>query len=160
MAIFELCRPSPTQKCKSDAEIKAWMNKKYIVTLENEKKFLAHDFSESRITLESNLRWYGLSPNTHVDYVKQFTRTEMNLDDSKLNLGSLGTERDNGFIISKLPQREMPYDKKFMNAISFELSQQKTVYFRRVFSVFDFLRDIGGLYSAFCSLCAIIISVT
>ena len=52
MITFEKCdiskRP-PGAKCKSEAEIEAWMTFKYIVTLENEKKFISHKFGESRV---------------------------------------------------------------------------------------------------------------
>ena len=52
MVVFEKCditkRP-PGQKCKSETEIEEWMAFKYIVTLENEKKFISHKFDSNRI---------------------------------------------------------------------------------------------------------------
>ena len=41
MVIFERCDPA-LRTCKSEADIDKWMQFKYIITLENEKKFQTH----------------------------------------------------------------------------------------------------------------------
>ena len=41
MVVFERCDPA-VQTCKPEAEIDKWMQFKYIITLENEKKFQTH----------------------------------------------------------------------------------------------------------------------
>ena len=40
-----------------------------------------------------------------------------------------------------------------MNAITYELSTSKSVYYRQVYAVLDWLRDIGGLYGALSGIC-------
>ena len=52
MVVFEKCdikKRGPGQKCKTEAEIEEWMAFKYIVTLENESKFISHKFDQSRL---------------------------------------------------------------------------------------------------------------
>ena len=103
--------------------------------------------------------WHSVSPTNRLDYVRMITRTEMNIDDSLLNLGSLGTKYDKGYYIDKLPTRELPYTNNFHNAITYELNRDKVIYLRRVYSFFDLLRDIGGLFSAIFSLCSILVAI-
>ena len=64
MVVFQKCDSSqllPGQKCKTEAEIEKWMESKYIVTLENESKFISHKFEERRIKSESVTRYYPLN---------------------------------------------------------------------------------------------------
>jgi hypothetical protein len=50
--VFEKCDPKKRplgQICKTEAEIEKWMAFKFIVTLENRKKFIQYKFKEERI---------------------------------------------------------------------------------------------------------------
>ena len=45
MVVFERCDVSkPENNCVDDIEFEAWLRSKYIITLENEKKFVNHKF--------------------------------------------------------------------------------------------------------------------
>ena len=63
MVVFEKCDNSARPDyCKSDEEIHKWLQFKYIVLLENEKKFIQHEFEFSkRIKAESTIKWFSLS---------------------------------------------------------------------------------------------------
>ena len=64
-----------------------------------------------------------------------------------------------GFTISRGFNREMPYTKPFQTAVTFELSSDLSNYYRITYGTFDFLADIGGLFSAIQPLCVIIVIV-
>ena len=49
------------RKCKPEADIEHWLENKFIITLENEKKFVQDDFGENRIQKNSTLKWYPIS---------------------------------------------------------------------------------------------------
>ena len=56
-----------------------------------------------------------------------------------------------------MPNRELPYKNLFQNAVTFEMSLNQKQYFRRVYSLLDFLSDVGGLYSAVSPICMLLI---
>lgn len=47
-----------------------------------------------------------------------------------------------------MPTRQMPYSNTFHNAITYEMSLNSNVYLRRVYSILDFVSDLGGLFGA------------
>ena len=47
----------------------------------------------------------------------------------------------------------LPYKNNFSNAVTYELSHTKDVYYRQVYGVLDWLRDIGGLYGSLSAIC-------
>ena len=71
-----------------------------------------------------------------------------NLNDVQIDVGDLLEDNDFGFYSEKSGFRILPYDNYMHNAITFELSRTRIDYTRTVYSVFDFLGDIGGLYGA------------
>ena len=56
------------------------------------------------------------------------------------------------------PNRDLPYKNRFQNAITYEVTLTLTRYFRRVYSILDFLSEIGGLFSTFTRLFLLIIT--
>ena len=48
MIVFEKCDPA-IRLCKSEIEITKWLEFKYIVTYQNGRNFIQHDFSHNRI---------------------------------------------------------------------------------------------------------------
>ena len=51
MIVFEKCDKKVEKVCKSDAEINEWLAFKYIILLENEKRFIQHEFGDSRVKM-------------------------------------------------------------------------------------------------------------
>lgn len=52
----------------------------------------------------------------------------------------------------------MPYNNTFHNAVSFELNPNRVVYYRRVFSLLNWLAEIGGLIGVSKSVCLFIVA--
>ena len=115
-------------KCASDTTIAKFMKNKYIVTLENSKKFVPHKFESERILESAEIKWYALNALTRNDYVNMITRTSMQLKDSWYDTGS--EEAETGFYKEVTPKRDMPYDEPFQNAITFEMTLDQKEYFR------------------------------
>ena len=65
MIVFEKCDISKRRllglTCKSETEIEQWMAFKYIVTLQNESKFISYKFGEKRIDKKSVIRLYAVN---------------------------------------------------------------------------------------------------
>jgi len=80
MIVFETCdinKRAPGQKCKSEQEIASWMEYKYIVILENEKKFVQHKFGKDRVDAKSTTRYFPMNYNSRLDYVKMIYRSDV-----------------------------------------------------------------------------------
>ena len=122
MIVFEKCdgTKTPEIKCANDTVINEWMDFKYIITLENHKKFKSHMFGKHAMHESAEIKWYALTNETRKDYVNLLTRTRMNLlDDQFFNVGSKNSE---SFDYDILPPRSMVYSNKIWNAITYEMS--------------------------------------
>ena len=60
---FEMCTQTPDSpvKCKSKQEIKEWLQRKFIVTYVNQRRFRLEAFDESKIVEESRTNWIPLN---------------------------------------------------------------------------------------------------
>ena len=70
-----------------------------------------------------------------------------------LSSGSWFTDEEKIFDLEAKPTRVLPYTNDFHNAVTYELSNSNQVYYRNVYGLLDYLRDIGGLYGALTALC-------
>ena len=121
MVVFELCNKAE-RTCKDDDAIKKWMEFKYILTVDNMKRFIQHDFDEDRIEMASTLKWYPLSPEIRTDIVEIVQRQNMIINDYRFNVGSLLKDKEPGFETVQKPSRILPYANLFQNAITYEMS--------------------------------------
>ena len=64
-----------------------------------------------------------------------------------------------GFDIEITQTRTLPYKNQFWNAITYELSLTREKYTRTVYGFFDFLRDLGGLFSAISPIFGVTVSI-
>ena len=49
IAFVKCSDDSKKGRCKSDGEIEKWLENKYLITLENEKKFVQYEFDDKRL---------------------------------------------------------------------------------------------------------------
>ena len=69
-------------------------------------------------------------------------------------------EHVDGFFSENKPTRTLNYeDNNFLNAVTFEVSTDHTVYKRKVYNILEFLSKLGGLFGAFAKVCIIFISI-
>ena len=79
----------------------------------------------------------------------------MRLDDHQMNVAGLGVDETTGFLLKQQPSRSIPYKNNWQNSITFEMSMDRRDYFRNVYSILDFVSDLGGLYGAISPICVI-----
>ena len=70
MAVFIKCDPAlSTVTCKSEEDIRTWLQSKYFVAYWNSKRFLQHKFGSERVDATASTYWFPLSTTTRIDYV-------------------------------------------------------------------------------------------
>ena len=159
MIVFEKCDPD-VRTCKSQEVINEWVEYKYLVTFQNTKNFIQHEFFEKRINAKSQFVWQTLSPTSRLDHVRTATRKSLNLHDYQYNFGNILLDEEDGFQIEETASaRTLPYKNQYWNAITYELSLTRLEYTRTVYSFMDFLRDLGGLFGAISPIFGFIVSV-
>ena len=81
------------------------------------------------------------------------------MSDSIEDFGGLMTEYKTAYFLEEKFNRLLPYKNKFQNSITFEMSLNKRVYVRHVYTFLDMIGDLGGLFGALTPLCVIIVSI-
>ena len=154
MVVFEKCDPSE-RTCKSEEAYVEWMKGKYILTLQNEVKFQSHVFdTKDRLISESSTQWYNLSSVLRLDYVNMVQRSELELSDVVYGIGGLFTAAGlRGFVLEDRPSRFMIYERPVQNAITFEISRNRDIYHRNVYTILDLLSEVGGFFGAIAPFC-------
>ena len=90
MVVLEKCdNKTSTITCKSNAEIDAFLKFKYILLLQNERKFIQYQFGEGSIDRVATLKWYGVNTNSRSDFVLRFQRTIIGREDSLFSVAGL-----------------------------------------------------------------------
>ena len=127
MAIFEKCDRTE-RTCKSEEEIEAWMSWKYIYTLENRRRFVSYKFGAETIEESSFGSYYSLSYKARSDFPTIIKRSALKLNDSVFSIGNLFSKEVTGFDLEKMPQRLLPYQKIYQNAVTYEVSMVREYY--------------------------------
>lgn len=86
MASFDKCDRTK-RFCKSEAEIEAWMEFKYIFTFENQKKFSSYKFGEEAMAANAYGNWHSLSYGQRSEFVSEIKRSKTVLNDSPFGVG-------------------------------------------------------------------------
>ena len=68
MVVFEKC-DSEKRSCASEGEIAKWMMGRYIITLENQRKFVEHQFDDERFMSSAEIKWYPLNSDSRNEFV-------------------------------------------------------------------------------------------
>ena len=109
--VFEKCDPKKaSSKCADETIINNFLKSKYILTVENQKRFIQHKFTADRINEGSELHWYAINPDQRTDFVNIITQTHINLND---DVWSFKNDDEVGFFITEAPVRTLPYDNRF-----------------------------------------------
>ena len=75
MVVFERCDQSdPEAKCRSESEIDDWLMYRWIVVLENRREFQQREFDDKSVVKSSFFRWFSLTPQIRMDYVREIQR--------------------------------------------------------------------------------------
>ena len=160
MIVFERCDiTKENNNCASDEDFKKWTEQKYIFSLINEKKFVKNKFQEFSLAAFATTNWLGISTNSRNDVPKIITRSHIKRSDEPFDIAEMQSVQDNGFFLETMSLRALPYANMFHNTITFELSLSEMQYRRHVYSILDFVGDIGGLYGALFPICTILVII-
>ena len=153
LVMFEKCDSEKNQiVCKSEEEINQWLKGRYIIVLENQKKFQSYKFGNERFKESAEVKWYPLNPDARTEYVSMVTRINTELYDSPWTIAELDQEISDGHSIELQPSRTMGYNNRIWNGVTYEISLTSKRYFRRVYGIMDFMAEMGGLFGAFGSI--------
>ena len=83
---------------------------------------------------------------------------DLELSDSPLS-SSLQIDSIIVFKIDQDMTRVLPYGGTFQTAVTYELSHTRQVYYRQVYGLLDWLRDLGGLFSALSGISILIVLI-
>ena len=81
LVAFEKCDRDKRNDCKTEEEINAWLQYKYIIVLENTKRFIPYKFGEERIDAVSILRWFPINSELRLEKANLIKRTRGKFND-------------------------------------------------------------------------------
>ena len=89
MIVWERCDPEKNKLseatkdivCANDEDYKEWAKQRYLLTIENQKRFIQHKFGEARLVPSAEMRFYPLNLQSRDDTVNMLTRGKLDLND-------------------------------------------------------------------------------
>ena len=106
-------------------------------------------FSESKIVEESVTTWIPINSQLREEIAYSINITELNLQDILWQwFGWTREEHEDMFIIKEMKKRPYEYVNRVHIQLAYELNLDLTVIDRQVYSILDWLGDIGGLGEA------------
>ena len=69
MVAFEKCDRQLRADCKSEEEIDLWLDSKFIIILENQRRFIPHVFGDERMEESARFRWFPITYQAKTDKV-------------------------------------------------------------------------------------------
>ena len=152
VVVFDLCDPEKRNDCQPKSHILDWLDEKYIITLENEKKFEENNIQKG-VMHQATLRWFPMSASVRQDSVRMINRGQIELNDD-IYIGVFGSDLQDIFFFGQKESRLIPYRNLWQKSITYEVSLDKYLHVRTVKSSLDVLRDLGGLSSAMVAICS------
>ena len=100
MVAFVKCDSKLRNDCKTEEEIHEWLTFRYIIRLQNTKRFLSNEFGVLKTEASSKIKWEAISKDSRTERPQLITRNKAIFKDSLLqvNFDDLSTEEDTGFI--------------------------------------------------------------
>ena len=149
--LFEKCvqENESTVQCKSDQEIKEWLQRKFIVTYTNSRRFVLTEFGEDKVVPEARTNWIPINSQLREEVVFTVHVSYLQLQDSPFQWGHFTDELiPNIFKIKQQAYRPYEFKDNVHVQVTFELDLNLTVVDRAVYSFLDWLGDVGGLGEA------------
>lgn len=160
---FDMCVDEPTtpldqRKCKDPEEIKHWMRRKFLLTLENQVTFNKDIIEYPKLSKSSRLVWNVLSPQNRIEMYNYVSLTKLDLRDEISAIVST-PEEFNMFTSRPGPIRMYDYFDNTQLAITYELDRDLFVIRRKVYGLLDFMGDLGGLAGALRGLFSVVVLI-
>ena len=120
----------------------------FIVLLANEIRFDDRNYGEEAILRESKIIWERISINYQQQIPIKITRTELNLQDEYINLGSPTKTSADVFELDMQSRKPYELDETLVAVVTFEMNLDQHVIIRLHYSFLDLLSGLGGFLKA------------
>ena len=125
--------------------------------MENTESFKNNDYSDSKIQRVSKSIWYMVNSQYRSEYINEMQVTQLELQDS-IHLGEL--HEASPTISSIYRNGERPYE--FFDDVHMEIVYEVNLDLRRlrrsVYSLLDWIGDVGGLFEAMSVVFGLIVA--
>ena len=125
-----------------------WINRKFLLVLENQIEFNKAEVESSKLKRSSRLVWNVISPQVRVDIYNKIELTRLDLQDKIGSLSQIDKELYNIFYVRPDSTRMYDFKDNVQIAVTYELSPDLHTVRRQVYSLLDYLGDLGGLAGA------------
>ena len=127
-----------------------------MLTMQNSEKFINDAYDDSKIQHVSKAIWYMMNSQYRSEYINEIQKTELVLQDS-IPLGELEEIREEIITVSKNGERAYEFFDNVHTEIVFEVNLNRIQLRRRVYSLLDWVGDVGGLFEAMSVIAALLI---
>ena len=127
-----------------------------MLTMQNGEKFINDKYDDSKIQHVSKAIWYMMNSQYRSEYINELQITELVLQDSR-SLGELETNIDEIISVSKNGERAYEFYDNVHMEIVFEVNLNRIQLRRKVYSLLDWVGDVGGLFEALTVISALLI---
>ena len=105
------------------------------------------EFDDSKVVDESKFVWFPVGSTDRKEIINEIQIQELNLQDRPLQFSSLTEQDMEIFTISKTGDRPFEFDNSRVHmALSYEMNLDLIYTEREVYSLFDWVGDLGGLH--------------
>ena len=146
LVMFERCDPKKRKTCKSEAEVKLWMQDKYLILAYNRQQFNQQKFGEERFAKTSYVDWLPLDINNLVMNRYSIQVQTLHSQDSYWP-----SPEDATTYWNVLPRNSMPYymfSSTMINGIMIEMDGDTRTTNRTIYSLSNWAGEVGGFSSA------------
>ena len=127
-----------------------------MLTMQNSEKFINDKYDDSKIQHVSKAIWYMMNSQYRSEYINELQMTELVLQDS-IPLGELEEIKEEIISVSKNGERAYEFFDNVHTEIVFEVNLNRIQLRRRVYSLLDWVGDVGGLFEAMSVIAALLI---
>ena len=129
-----------------------------MIAVENTWTFRSDTYTQKRLSATAKLNWFALSSVVRLEVARQVIDESITFNDRWfLVTGVVGHETKDFFVVQDKANRPFETDPLGHFMIRYEMNQDYVEYERAVYSVLDWLGDIGGLNEAFSSIILLIL---
>ena len=143
---LQKCDNLTRSDCKSDEEITQWLRRKFIVVVNNSDRFNQEDYTDNKVVRESVFTWFPIKSTSREEIVNEITIEELQLQNSPFQFSDLTEVETELFSIKKVGTRPYEFDDKIHHSISYEMNLDLLATDRELYSILDWIGDLGGLY--------------
>jgi len=157
--VFFACDPASFEgRCATEKEIKEYFTNHFILTAQNTESFDAVDYSDDFIRKETKLDQLYLSQKASPRYFIDYQQHNVETNDSRLGLSSPKDTTYYAVETSRTGTIPDEYPKAYI-AYWYQMSLHTVSETRNVYTVLDWLGDIGGLFDALSLIVGALVSL-